>query len=217
MTDPEPVRRIVLARHGQTEWNQERRFQGNTDTPLNDAGREQARALARRLSSWPVEIVYSSPLQRALYTASALAEPHGLRPVVLPELCEVDFADWEGRSIPALMKEREDAFARWRADPFFNPPPGAETWEGIRVRLSRAVELILEREQRRIVVVSHGGIVRALYAVLAGLDPHKVWNMDVSNCAISGVELRQGRPCLVFANDDLHVRAGEAGARLPVW
>lgn len=217
VTDREPGRRVVLARHGQTDWNQERRFQGKTDTPLNDVGREQAHALAARLSSWPLEVVYSSPLERALYTAAAIAERHELRPTPLQELHEIDFAEWEGLSIPRLEVEQKEDFARWRGDPFFNPPPGGETWEGIRARLSRALSLILGEAHRRIVIVSHGGVMRALYAVLAELDPHTVWNLDVSNCAISGVELRQGRMRLAFANDDLHIRAGEAGRRLPVW
>ena len=217
VTQPTEVRHIVLVRHGQTEWNQERRFQGKTDTSLNDVGREQARALAGRLSSWPVEVVYSSPLERALYTARTVAERHGLSPQVLEELHEVDFAEWEGLSIPALKTERRRDFERWRADPFFNPPPGAETWEDIHGRLERAFRKILEGPENRIVVVSHGGVMRAIYAVLVGLDPHMVWNMDVSNCAMSGVEVRNGRICLAFANDDLHIRGREAGQAMPVW
>ena len=59
--------------------------------------------------------------------------------------------------------------------------------------------------------------MRALYAVFVGLNPHKVWNMEVSNCSMSGIEMRRGRPCLIFTNDDLHVRAGECGEKLPVW
>ncbi|MBR1671754.1 MAG: histidine phosphatase family protein [Fretibacterium sp.] len=208
-------RRIVLARHGQTQWNQERRFQGSTDTPLNETGRRQAQALAVRLSSWPVEVIYSSPLSRALYTATVVGERHGLTPVVLPELREVGFAGWEGQSVPELAKAEN--FARWRADPFFNPPQGGETWEEVHGRLSRAVGAILEGPQRQILIVAHGGVMRGLYAVLAGMDPHKVWNMDFSNCAISGVELRWGRPCLAFANDDLHIRGGEPGQSMPVW
>ena len=105
----------------------------------------------------------------------------------------------------------------WRADPFFNPPAEAESWEKLYSRLSRAVKIFLDGSYNRIVVVSHGGIMRALYAVLVGLNPHKVWNMEVSNCAISGIEIKFGRACLVFANDDLHVRAGKCGEKLPVW
>ena len=206
MAESSIFRRVVLVRHGQTEWNEARRFQGKTDISLSDVGRRQAQALAERLSSWRAEAVYSSPLSRALDTARAVAERHGLVPAVLEEL-----------SIPGLKEERREDFARWREDPFFNPPPGAEGWEDIRLRLERAVGKILAGSETRIVVVSHGGVMRALYAVLVGFDPHRVWNMDVTNCAMTGVELRNGRACIRFANDDLHVRGGRAGRTLPVW
>ena len=210
-------RRIILARHGQTEWNKEFRFQGKTNIKLTETGKQQALSLAARLQSWPPEVIYTSPLDRALYTANSIGERHNLKPIILPELQEIDFAGWEGQSISMLDKEQHEIFAHWRADPFFNPPAGAETWEKLHTRLTRAVKIFLDGSYRRIVVISHGGIMRALYAVFVGLNPHKVWNMEVSNCAISGVEMRFGRPCLVFANDDLHVRAGSYGEKLPVW
>ncbi|MBQ7196985.1 MAG: histidine phosphatase family protein [Synergistaceae bacterium] len=216
LTSDEP-RRIILARHGQTEWNIQYRFQGRTNVKLTDTGKRQAHALAARLSSWPVEIVYTSPLDRAFYTASAIAERHNLTPVILPELEEINFASWEGESIPNLEHEQHSIYSLWRSDPFFYPPEGAETWEKLYVRMSHAVKTFLAGDYKKIVVVSHGGIMRALYAVFVGLNPHKVWNMEVSNCSMSGIEMRRGRPCLIFTNDDLHVRAGECGEKLPVW
>lgn len=217
MPDNEEPRRVIFARHGQTEWNIEYRFQGRTNIKLTDTGKQQAKALAARLSSWPLEIIYTSPLDRALYTAREIAKYHDIEPVVLHDIQEIDFASWEGKSITALEREQHDLFSLWRSDPFFNPPKGAETWEKIYTRLSRAVKIFLDGNYKHIAVISHGGVMRALYAVFLGLNPHKVWNMDVSNCAMSGVEMRNGRPCLVFANDDLHIRAGELGRKLPVW
>ena len=151
-------RRVIFARHGQTEWNKEIRFQGKTNVRLTDEGKRQAHALASRLSSWPLEVVYTSPLDRAVYTAQAIAERHKLEPVLLPELQEIDFASWEGRSIPELDREQHERFSLWRADPFFNPPPGAETWEKLYTRLSRAVKTFLDGQYTRIAVISHGGI-----------------------------------------------------------
>ena len=210
-------RRIILARHGQTEWNIQYRFQGRTNVKLTENGKRQAHSLASRLLSWPPEVIYTSPLDRAYYTASALAEPHKLTPVILPELEEINFGTWEGESILSLEKNQSSFYSSWRSDPFFNPPKGAETWEKLYNRLSRAVKVFLQGSYKRIVVVSHGGIMRALYAVFLGLNPHKVWNIEVSNCSMSGVEMKRGHPCLVFANDDLHVRAGKIGEKLPVW
>ena len=217
MTDNNKPRRVILARHGQTEWNKEFRFQGKTNVQLTDEGKLQAKALATRLSTWPPEVIYTSPLDRALYTAQEIAERVNLKPIILPELQEIDFGSWESQSINALDEKQHEVFTCWRDDPFFNPPPDAETWEDLSTRLSRAIEKFLEGSYRNIVVVSHGGIMRALYAVFIGLNPHKTWNMDVSNCAMSGIEIRNGRPCLTFANDNMHVRAGEYGQRLPVW
>lgn len=217
MSYSDEPRRIIFARHGQTEWNKESRFQGRTNTQLTEEGKRQAHLLASRLSSWPPEVIYTSPLDRALYTAQAIGDRCNVTPVILSELSEINFGGWEGQSISSLETEHHDIFARWRADPFFNPPAGAETWEKIYSRLSRAVKIFLDGTFKHIVVVSHGGVMRALYAVFVGLNPHKTWNMDVSNCAMSGVEMRYGRPCLVFANDDMHIRAGEGHEKLPVW
>ena len=89
-------RRIVLVRHGQTDWNLRYCFQGQTDVPLNAEGLAQAERLAERFAQWPAEVVYSSPLQRALSTAQALAKPRGLCTVVLEGLKEINFGTTSG-------------------------------------------------------------------------------------------------------------------------
>ena len=94
MADSAELTRVIFARHGQTEWNLQVRFQGKTDVQLTDTGKQQAHALAERLSSWPLEAVYTSPLSRALYTADAVAQRHNLTPIILPELQEINFASW---------------------------------------------------------------------------------------------------------------------------
>ena len=208
--------RIILARHGQTEWNKEHRFQGRTDVALTEEGKAQAEALSARLASTPLDAVFTSPLSRALWTAQEVARPHNLEPEILTDLTEINFGTWEGQSIPQLQANSRTAWSSWRADPFFNPPAGAETWERIYSRLTRAVRAVLEEKHSTAAIISHGGIIRALLAVLCGLNPHKVWNIDVSNCSITAVELRHGRPCLLFTNDDMHVRS-ELGRVLPVF
>ena len=123
-----------------------------------------------------------------------------------------------------MEREERGAFRTWMHDPFFNMPPGAEDWDSIRDRVERAVEMILAEPHERIAVVTHGGIIRALFAVLLGLDPHTVWRLRVFNCSLSGVEIGPDGPALVFSNDDLHLRwasedgCGDTGGRpLPLW
>ena len=210
-------RRIILARHGQTEWNKHYRFQGRTNVQLTDEGKNQAHSLARRLTSWPPDVIYTSPLDRAKFTAGEIASLFGLTPVILPELEEINFGKWEGESLISLEQEQPEVYNRWRNDPFFNPPEGGEAWPEIEARLTRAVNIMLEAPHKRIIAVSHGGIMRALYAVIMGLDPHKTWYMDVANCSMSGIDIVNGRRYLSFTNDNLHIKAGKYGESLPVW
>ncbi len=209
------VKKIILVRHGRTDWNDEFRFQGITDIPLNDAGIIQARKTASRLSGWPVDAVYSSPLQRALKTAEALCAPHGLEPLAVKDLEEINFGDWEGHSINSLKNRPE--FFEWLKDPFFNMPPGAETWEMLKKRVNKAVNAILNDGHRHIAIVSHGGIMRVLYVLLLNLSPHSVWNLKAYNCSISGIEMGKYENSLAFLNDCMHLNDIPENVRLPVW
>lgn len=210
-------RQILLIRHGRTEWNAAHRFQGRTDIPLSDTGRVQAEKLANRLASWPIDVVYSSPLLRARQTAEAIAERHGKETVILDDLVEVNFGPWEGMYLKTLREKDHERLHAWFKDPFFHAPEGAENWEEIRVRIERAVASILQKRDEHIVVVSHGGIMRALFVVLLNLDPHSAWNIKTSNCAISGIEVREHQTSMAFSNDDLHLREIPEGTPLPVW
>ncbi|MBR0150195.1 MAG: histidine phosphatase family protein [Synergistaceae bacterium] len=209
--------RIILVRHGQTQWNNDYKFQGMTDTSLDDEGIKQAEKLAIRLSTWPPEVIYTSPLKRAYTTAEAISRQFDIQPTVMPELEEVNFGSWEGASIHNIERDTPEIFSRWRADPFFNPPEGGESWPEISSRLTRAVNTMLASNHERIVAVTHGGVIRALFAVILGVDPHKAWNVEVSNCAITGIEFRGGMARLHFANDDMHIRGGENGVKMPLW
>jgi alpha-ribazole phosphatase/probable phosphoglycerate mutase len=208
-----------VVRHGRTEWNDAHRFQGKSDIPLNEAGLLQAGRTAKRLSSWPVDAVYTSPLTRALQTASVIAAPHHKEPIVLEDLAEVDFGEWESRHIDSIREESGDTLSAWYGDPFFHMPEGSETWDSFLARVGRAVRVLLGSPHRNIAVVSHGGVIRALYVVLLGFDPHTVWNIRMSNCALSGIEVRENETFLAFSNDELHLKAADTpeNVNLPVW
>ena len=173
--------------------------------------------MARRLSTWPPDVIYTSPLDRAKFTAQAIAEKCNLSPIIINELEEIYFGDWEGQSIKELQQNQYNNFSGWREDPFFNPPQNAETWRDLSTRLSKAFKIFMSGSYKKVVVVSHGGVMRALYAVILGLNPHRTWNMDVSNCAMTGIEIRNGHACLAFSNDNMHIKAEKFGGNLPVW
>ena len=95
--------KLYIIRHGQTDWNVEGKIQGRQDIPLNDMGRRQARALADGMKSRPVASVYSSPQKRAMETAEAIAGPLGLTVKAVPQLMEIGYGDWEGRSAEDIL------------------------------------------------------------------------------------------------------------------
>ncbi len=162
---------ILIARHGQSDWNQKKRWQGHADRPLTDKGREQAQALADRLAHIELDAVYSSDLQRARDTAAVVAESQGLELRQLPDLREVDVGSWSGLTRVEAEERFPEGFARWR-----DGYPGwkdGETYEAMTDRVLRAVdEIAAEHEGGRVLVVSHGGPIRALHAAALGLDVH---------------------------------------------
>jgi probable phosphoglycerate mutase len=162
------VTTILLARHGETDWNRENRFQGHADPPLNETGRAQAAELAAALADEPLAAVYSSPLRRAFETAQIAAAPHGLEPVSVDALREVDVGSWQGLTRAEIEERFPEQFARW-----LDYEQGWEDGEsydemGRRV-LAALLELAAAHQGERILAVSHGGPVRAAYAVADGI------------------------------------------------
>ena len=208
-------RRIILVRHGQTLWNKQYRFQGRTNIQLTEAGKKQVGDLAVRLSSWPPDVIFTSPLDRAVFTAGTIASQFNMSPVIIPELEEINFGSWEGKSFDYLRAEHYEQYSRWLEDPFFNPPQDAETWPQIEARLTVAANILMTCPQKRIIAVTHGGVIRAMWSVILGRDPHEAWFSDIPNCSMTGIAVREGRIYLSFANDNLHAAPG--GTAMPVW
>ena len=115
--------RVYLVRHGATELSAEDRFAGETDVPLSDPGREQARRLAARLAQEPVAAFYASPLSRTMETARILARPHAREVLPRVGLREISHGHWEGKRRADVERLHTEEYARWDADPFSFAPP----------------------------------------------------------------------------------------------
>jgi broad specificity phosphatase PhoE len=168
-----PTERLVLvARHGQTDWNLHGRWQGHTDVPLNDAGRDQARALGESLRGTRIARVVSSDLSRALETARivAAAIDAPLDPPD-PDLRERGFGVFEGLTREECAAQHPDAWARWSED-LRAVPHGAEDQAHLAIRMTRGVLHAAARtdasDAGAVLVVSHGGAIRALIAGIGG-------------------------------------------------
>lgn len=214
---------ILIARHGESDWNREHRWQGQADRPLTERGREQAQALAERLAHVELDTVYSSDLRRALDTASAVAQRQGLDVQVVEDLREVDVGSWSGLTREEAEERFPDGFRRWRAG--FPGWDDGETYEAMADRVLGAVERLgREHGDGQLLVVSHGGPIRALHAAALGLDVHAYRRLRPvePNARLSAVCLLDGRftelcPAgeidALIARDQRHRR--EAAARPP--
>ena len=136
---------LVLVRHGETDWNRQRRFQGHADQPLNDAGRSQARELAGRLRDEPVTALYTSPLRRASETAQILASGFGLEARTLDALLEIDVGAWEGLTVDEVRERYPDrADQDWRSG-----WEDGETYDELERRVVPALIELGSRHERR--------------------------------------------------------------------
>jgi len=183
---------LVLVRHGETDWNRERRFQGHANTPLNDAGRRQAGELATLLRGDGLSAVYTSPLLRAKDTATIVAAGLGLDPYELEELREIDVGDWQGLTIDEVRtRHPEQLDVAWRSG-----WPNGETHEELAERVLPAL-LDLDRRHagERVLGVTHAGPIRVVLAAAAGLS-HEESRLQIGpleNCAIFRFAILAGK------------------------
>ncbi len=172
--------RIVLIRHGETDWNTQTRIQGHTDIPLNRRGRWQAQRLGAALAGEGLSAVYSSDLQRALSTAQSVAQAAGLSVQVHAGLRERAFGTFEGRTFSEIEAQWPELAQRWRGrDPSFGPPQG-ESLQAFYARCVAVVhELAAPHEGQAVALVAHGGVLDCLYRAATGqaLDAPRTWAM----------------------------------------
>lgn len=185
---------IHLARHGETDWNRELRWQGHSDPPLNDRGRRQAQMLADALDGMPLVAVYTSDLSRATETAEIVASRLNLPVSVDPALREIDVGSWEGFTLAEIETRFPEAVARWEER-------GEHGWEGgeshdqMAARVREAVRSIAARhEGEEILIVTHGGPIRALKSLAAGVDyPRDRRSVPYTeNCEVFPIAVRDG-------------------------
>lgn len=163
---------VYLVRHGATEWNVQKRAQGQADIPLTDKGRSQALNVAKQLCNFQIGAVYSSDLERAVHTAQPIATALGLEVITDPDFREIDQGEWTGLSVEEIARRWPEL---WGAARHYNARPGGESPHQVRRRavdgLKRAVEM--HPDAAGIVVVSHGGTIRWLCAEALGYDDQR--------------------------------------------
>lgn len=207
---------LYLVRHGETVANREKRFQGWTESPLSEQGLWQAEKAGLFLGKMKIDSVYSSDLQRAVHTAEAIGQKCGLEPRSSFLLREINFGRWEGLTYDEIEAGWGEEIKSWFDDPFTRSAPGGENIEQVGQRMLSFLHG-LENEQpaqQRLVVVSHGGSIRALLQAVMKLDREKFWNLQVDNASISLLCREHEQFRIVYNNyvEHLEVKPGEGYA-----
>ena len=191
--------RLYLVRHGETDWNRSGQIMGSRPVPLNANGMSQARELAQRLSTLPIQKLYSSPVDRARQTADIVASALQVPVTIENGLTEIGVGEWEGK----FWDELVDDIARinFYASPQDARPPGGETLREVQSRAVAAVQrTCLDEESGPVVLVSHADIVRAILGHYLRIDLELVRQMRIDHASLSALDLNGTLADLLFLN-----------------
>lgn len=203
--------RLLLVRHGATPLTAEDKFSGAENVHLSPEGREQVRRLAVRLAREQVSAVYASILDRAMETATILAEPHGLKPIPSDGLREISHGHWEGLTRHEVETQYPDEYAEWEADPFTFAPQGGESGISVLARSLPVIrQVVVTHNNQNVLVVSHKATLRLVISSLLGFDARGYRDrLDQAAACLNIVDFKDPvRARLMLFNDISHY-AGE--------
>jgi alpha-ribazole phosphatase/probable phosphoglycerate mutase len=202
--------KLILIRHGQTDYNAQRRYQGHTDIPLNDTGKRQAEALRKRLSHMHITGAYTSTLIRARTTAQIALEGHhsGLVAEEMLLLREASGGKVEGLNWEEMNAKFPEEVKKWHSDRYNNPPPGGESLKEVRERVVEGINIILKKhhkEEDNIAIFVHGGVIGVTLCHYMGMDLNKLWQWRIDSCSMTILDVYEKAAILSLFNDTNHI------------
>jgi broad specificity phosphatase PhoE len=210
MTAPAASTWLFLVRHAETAHNRDGLVQGRADNPLSDLGRVQAAALGDRLAHTPLDAVYSSPLQRARQTARAIATPHGLEPIIEPDLIEMDIGAMEGLGSAELRARFPEFMKAWLSEDAGGAVmPGGESLAQVQERGTAALARIAAAHAGgRVAVVSHNFVLLTMLCHVLGLPLAQFRRLRQGVASLAVLEAAPGQWRLHSFNDRGHLEYG---------
>lgn len=200
--------RVLLVRHGQTEWNRVERFRGTIDIPLNEKGVWQAEQAALAIRErYRISAVYSSPLSRAIRTAEAIGRASGVPVQPLPAIADFSYGDWEGRTPEEVEATDPDSYRLWMTRPHLASIPGGVSLRRLRARVAAGVQgVAAAHPTETVVLVSHRMVCKVLSCYLLGLGNPHLWRVELDTASISLFEKRDDSWVTLLLNDTCHLR-----------
>jgi broad specificity phosphatase PhoE len=200
--------RVILIRHGETDWNKKKIFRGRIDVKLNDNGIRQAGIICDILGEVEIDAFYTSPLSRAQETSKIIASCHGKDVQALDEFTDIHFGDWQGLTRKDVMKRYPDIYRVWENRPDKAKIPGAETLTDVRKRITNGFKKLLSIDHDgTVAVVSHGLTNKVALCMVLGLDNSHFWKVKQDNGAVNIFEYTGHGTKLFLMNDTSHLRS----------
>lgn len=199
--------KIFLVRHGETEWNRLGKFQGCIDTNLSKEGIVQAECVSKKFNG-NFDYIYSSPLKRAFHTAEIICANKEIKPVIVSELREINFGEWEGLTIKEISKNFPSELYRWRNDELEAPMCGGDlSIKKASMRAKTAIEEIVSKHKGdSVIIVAHGGIIKAALVGLFGWNMTMYHKIIIGNTSISEIDFDDElNPIIIRLNDTSHL------------
>ena len=200
---------IILVRHGLTLWNRTARIQGISDVELSEEGLQQAKLLAEKFPFDEVHAIYSSDLARAKDTAQFIADKFNLPVQIDPEFREVHFGAWEGKTFAELEKTDAERVKIFHASPDKLVIEGAETFQQAQTRAMNAIKKLVARHESkdfcRVVVVTHGCIIRTILSGILGVPLKNLWRIRQSNTGVTAIHTYDNYFTLSLFNSTAHL------------
>ena len=198
--------RIILVRHGETEWNRDERFRGRADIKLNETGKKQAEAVAKRLRSKKISAIFTSPLKRAKDTASYISRSQEIDLSPTEALIDIDYGLWEGLAPEAVSEQFPGQYQMWLKNPYEAEMPEGETVRAVEKRANTLVKKIANKcPDLTTVLVAHKVVNKILICSLLNISPSHFWQIEQSNCGLTELNYTDGFFSLSFLNDTCHL------------
>lgn len=200
------VTTLYLVRHGETEGGEVKRYKGSIDVPLSEKGIEQIEQVAKYLNRSyktynDLKAVYCSPLIRALRSAEIISEPHGLKPIVIPDLRERSFGIWEGMSFDEIRERYPEEFEAWADNPLKYSPIGGESTIEVRDRAVSSLDNILSNHnEESIAIVAHGGVNRIILCHIMGIPLENIFRIEQDYASVNIIEFHDKYPVVKLLN-----------------
>lgn len=203
--------KLYLTRHGETDYNLNRRYQGQMDVPLNRTGVRQAELLAKRLSTEKMDAVVASDLSRAVETAKIVQGAQGLvtTKVVTTDIRwrELSFGKWEGLNHEEIKAQWQEEAKVWYADIVNTVPPGGESLSQLSERVGAALDdLKSAHKDETVLLVTHSGVIQTLMCLVLGVELKRYWQFRVLQASLTIIRFHEAGGAIEVFNDCSHLK-----------